>query len=236
MKKGILYLFVSFSMLFATSCVDSDNDFPTNGDWVTVRSGSMGDYYFELDNHKRIYPGDKSRIEKDFKPNPGKRAVITFRLLKEQNPPYEYNAKIYQAVEIYTQFAQTVTQEEAAKYKNDPLEVSYRYAILAPRLTHEYLSFTVNQLTVRDKEPHYYLLYNPQKYTTPSRQGYLDVELHYDNGSTQTNTNVYAETRYLSFLMEPLMEHLLDKDGVVIHYAGMDGVEQTAEIEMFKMQ
>lgn len=123
MKKIGLLLLAAVAAAGLSSCNDTKVDQPGNMSFVTVRTLSTSDYYFVTDTDKRVYPGDKSRVG-SYVAKDGQRALITFNVLENPAPGYDYNVALYGIANIYSSVARVVTSEtELEELKDDAVLV-----------------------------------------------------------------------------------------------------------------
>ncbi|MEG2370843.1 MAG: NigD-like C-terminal domain-containing protein [Alistipes sp.] len=108
------------------SCNDADGDYPSLAALTTVQvPAGTSDYYFHLDNNKTVYPGDKSRIGAyDTTDKDGKRAIVYYSLLDQKKEGFDYNATMYDIVDVLTKKVEVATTAEEVKpFGNDRINI-----------------------------------------------------------------------------------------------------------------
>lgn len=203
MKKFGLLLFAAALLV---ACDDNDGDYAAYRDIVTVRRTAGSGLYFEMNNAKKLYPGDRSRIE-GYDAEDGQRAILWFNLLPDAVAGYDYNVAAYYIEDIYTAEARIVTPEELDALPDDA--VTLRDA----ELTAKHLTLMV-AYPVTDNQSHDFELVRaePAAEDTPTHAGYLDVELRHDAGG---DTGPYREY-YISFPLDELQEAMEGMSGLTL--------------------
>lgn len=93
--KWILFSFLLIGgSLLLQSCLDDDDNNDYNSLAITTIKVKAGqDYYFALDDGKKMLPGDTTSIH-NYLVKDGQRAFVYFNLLEEKKEGYDYNAKV----------------------------------------------------------------------------------------------------------------------------------------------
>lgn len=219
MKKAALFLVAGLAAISLPSCHDSNSDYAKYAEFVTVHTSTFsGDYYFEIDNGKTIYPGDKSRIG-TYEATEGKRAYVAFDLLPKLEG-YDYNAKIYSIGNLFTGKARTVsTQDELSDIKDDPISID------GARLAKKHFTLGVIY-PVNDNSKHEFELIINDVNPTTTNEGYIDVELrHNAGGELMGGANKY----FISFDLEQIKHRLEGAKGVTLR------VKSGSEPKRFKI-
>ncbi len=209
MKKIGLLLLAAVAAAGLSSCNDTKVDQPGNMSFVTVRTLSTSDYYFVTDTDKRVYPGDKSRVG-SYVAKDGQRALITFNVLENPAPGYDYNVALYGSANIYSSAARVVTSEtELEELKDDAVLVR------DGRLLGSWTTLVVRYAASDASKHKFAMIVNKVSEPAETDEEYLDVELRHDNGG-DAQWNLYES--YVSFDMQDLEELLGGKKGIRIRY------------------
>lgn len=133
--KQLKYYIATFVLVFITipalqSCLnDSDSDNFNNAinnsslAIGTLRIIDGNEYYFDLDDGDKMYPGDTSYIH-NYSLNDGQRVFVYFIPLKESMPGYKYNVKVIKIENILTKDIITLTEENADSIGNDRINAN----------------------------------------------------------------------------------------------------------------
>ncbi|MDE6507615.1 MAG: NigD-like protein [Alistipes sp.] len=208
MKKIGLLLLAAVAATGFVSCNTTKVDQPSNMSFVTVHTSWLGDYYFETDTEKRVYPGDKSRVQ-GYEPKEGQRALITFNVLDTPMPGYDYNVAVYGIGNIPSSVARVVTDEaELETLKDDAAEFR------GGRLLGHWATMIV-RYEASDLSKHKFSLIVNQAEPSQTNEGYLDVELRHDNGG---DTPGMLYDTYVSFDMQEIEELLAGQKGITLRF------------------
>ncbi|MCM1150942.1 MAG: NigD-like protein [Alistipes sp.] len=195
----------------AVSCNDTDVDQAGKASFVTVHQTiAVGGYYFETDGGKTIFPGDTSRIGA-YKATEGQRAIITYNLLENAVPGYDYNAAIYAIGHLFYSSARVVSDEaQLEKMADDPAQY------LDGRWLGNWVTATVRYAAFDLSKHKFYLIVNDVAASEGSEEGYLDVELRHDDGDDPQGGTVYNSL--VSFNVDPIADRLDGAKGLRVRY------------------
>lgn len=117
----VLVLVPAVSFMFQ-GCLDDETEYSqlTIG---TVRVIEGNDYYFDIDDGTKMYPGDTTYIS-NYAVVEGQRAFIHFKLLDEKVPGYDYNAVIYRIEDILTKDVYIMPAEKEDSIGDDYIDVA----------------------------------------------------------------------------------------------------------------
>lgn len=218
MKKTLL-LFAAALMLGCLGCLTACND---DSDRyvicpsyyrpliVTVRTLPEGDYYFERDNGETLYPSDKTHVT-GYAPEDRRRVVITFDLLGTREG-YDYDIALFSVTDLFCTAAEVVEDpSQLAPLGNAPTSLFPTEC----NLTSEWLTLCV-AYPVRDDSKHTFrLIVNRLETPAEHTDGYLDVELHHDDGGDATDPDLgLGRMNYVSFDLTPIASLLKDMKGL----------------------
>lgn len=224
MKKFGLFLFAAFAALGLASCNDNQGyDGPSLQSFVTVHRNWLGDYWFETDAHRTIYPGDRSRIE-TYKAEEGARALIYFSLLDTPAEGYDYNATVYAVASVASAQVEAIeTKEELDALKDDPIVGA------SGQFVGDWINFIVRYVSTSNGQKGHKFRLVADQVSEPAqvKEGYLYLELRHDAGDDKSGG--YYDSA-LSFNVSDIAGLLEGKEGVVIRFN--DGLqEQKMEIK-----
>ncbi len=223
MKKSVLFFLAAICAAGFVSCMKSDNRPVQQISFVTVHQRAVaGDYYFETDTRKTIFPSNKAQIS-SYVAKEGQRALIAFGLLDEPVDHYDYNAVMYGIVDIFTSEARIVgSQEELDEIPDHSvLEVENQ------QFAGDWLTLGVIYTRADDETLDFHLIVNdiaPQN----TDAAYLDVELRHDRGGDEEKA--YRQN-YVSFNIQALKPLLEGKKGVNLRYKNDSNQDEYIRID-----
>ena len=110
---------------FLQSCLgDSDASPALAVGTIQVIDGN--DYYFLLDNNKKMLPGDTTAIH-NYNVEEGKRVIVHFYLLDEKINGYDYNAEVLRIENILTKDVIALTEENIEEIGDDRINLTYMW-------------------------------------------------------------------------------------------------------------
>ena len=223
MKKSIFFLLAACCALGFFSCNEPDDRVSLFNAFVTVHQRAIaGDYYFETDTHKTIYPSDKSYLV-DYVPREGQRAFITFGLHDEKIENYDYNAVIYGLIDIYASEASIIaSKEELDELPDDPIMVDSKYSWL------EGDWMTLRVYPIADIKKHTFHLFINDANPTDAELDYVNMELRHDRGS-DTEDTYYGD--YISFNLQAIRSRLESKRGIKLRFKNDGGQSESILFE-----
>lgn len=122
------YLLIALTTISMQSCL---NDWDNNYEDYNATSIAIGtlkiienkDYYFNLDEGGKMYPGDTTYVH-NYSLVDGQRVFVHFLPLEEKVAGYEYNAQIYKIENILTKDIIPLTEETADSIGNDRINTT----------------------------------------------------------------------------------------------------------------
>ncbi len=204
-----------FTMLFVLlmsaplfySCLDEDDKVPYYA-MATVKVIEGKDYYFALDNGKKMYPSDTTRIH-DYKVTDGQRAIAWFDKLAEVKTGYDYNITLRGISDVLTKNIIPLTEETADSIGDNRISIYNREAWVAQG----YLTIRFYFMgTYNPSQPH--MLNLVQNETVEYEDdGYIHLEFRH---------NAYDDPRdrlmhgYVSFKLDKIAEEMKTAKGLKI--------------------
>ena len=219
MKKYLFILAAALtSAIVLSSCNDSEGDYPEFWSFATVKTLDGGGYYFQFDDQKTAYPGDKTRIA-GYEAKEGQRVVIYFNRLPDQQPGYDDNIALYSIRNMRPDDVKVInTQEELdalgndrtgiylpARLKGDYLDIE----ILYPMTDYKKHTFTLASVNFPQVEPQA----DEDLVEQPDTENYVILELRHN---ADGDTNGYESRDLLSFRLGEFHPKALGKKGVMI--------------------
>ncbi len=219
--KRIKLLTLLLAVLMASvlhSCLDDDND----GGYIsvaTVKVISGQDYYFNLDNGKKMYPSDTTSIH-NYKVTDGQRAFIWYDLLDETPSGYDYSVKLQGISDILTKDIIPLTEETADSIGDDRISIYSNEIWVAG-----------NYLTLRfylagsysPSEPHMLNLVRNET-VTHEGDGYIYLELRHNAYDDPKDRILHG---YVSFKLDEIAEELETAKGLKIRVNTLEYGEKT---------
>lgn len=201
------------AVLFITSCNnDNDWDWPEGYTFATVMEDTEDEaIYFMMDNEQSfIVENNKSTVDIN-NLEVGQRVVVGITLYDDISGLYDYAADLYvvYAVKMGENVVVT-TQEESDEIADD----DFSYLVSNISLVNGYLNILAGYTTEDVDNVKFYLVENlVDADEADSSSNYLDLELRYDNASSEdAKTSSYES--YISFDMESFSDKLEGKSGV----------------------
>ncbi len=231
MKQFIL-LTALFASLIFSSCNNDDNyqepgTYPDKAAYATIHAvQSLEDdqelvYCFELDNRDRLFLAeDQLSVDYDFEDL--SRVVIYYAIIEdysdegsEQLPGASYDCyyglRLFGIRDVYTSEAKVIQTEE----ENDALKdhaISYVYTNMS--FSNNHINMVAGLRADKMENIKLYLVENLFEEADKSKDGYLNLDLHYDRGTDEAMGSTYEE--YVSLDVTPFSAQLADKKGVLL--------------------
>lgn len=213
MKKQKFNL-IAFMLVFLTipilqSCMDNDDE--NNQTYLAIGTLKIiedKEYYFNLDDGDKMYPGDTTYIH-NYALVDGQRVFIHFLPLEESIPGYEYNAQIIKLQDILTKDIIPLTEETADSIGNDRINTN-EFWITGDYLNIEYQFYHSNNA---DKKHMLNLVINETLETPSPEADYINLEFRhnaYDDDQRVANWGV------VSFRLDEIASQLKGKKGLKI--------------------
>lgn len=174
-KRLFAPLLVPAMFFLFQACLDDEAGEYSQLTIGTVRVIEGNDYYFDIDDGTRMYPGDTTYIT-NYAVVEGQRAFIHFKLLDEKVPGYDYNALIYRIEDILTKDVYIMPAEKEDSIGDDCIDVtslwfSGEYLNIQYRLYYDSGSDVKHMLN---------LVVNGESDGTGDEAGYLTVEFRHN--------------------------------------------------------
>jgi hypothetical protein len=125
--KKVKWILCSFLLiggsLLLQSCLDDDDNNDYNSLAITTIKVKAGqDYYFALDDGKKMLPGDTTSIH-NYLVKDGQRAFVYFNLLEEKKEGYDYNAKVQYIENILTKSVIPMDEQTTDSIGDDRINI-----------------------------------------------------------------------------------------------------------------
>lgn len=218
MKKLRTTLYAIVLMMIAMplfhSCLDDwdKNDYPSLS-IGTVRIIDGKDYFFDLDEGKKMYPGDTTNIH-NYTVTDGQRAFISFYLLDQPVTGYDYNAQVMHIENILTKDIYHMPAEKADSIGDDRINVTDVW-FKGDYVNIQYQLYHSNST---DKKHMLNLVVNESSDGKNDREGYLTLEFRhnaYDDSPRELGKGI------VSFKLHRISDLLKDKKGLNIRYRSL---------------
>lgn len=229
MKRIAIFLMTALAACSLVSCNESDTDFARYSIFAVVHQGASG-YYFESDDHKTLYPADRSRVP-SYVPKDGDRVIIAYNLLEgadQKVPGFDYTIALYASELVPWGETDTVADEEALKAEGEGLVSLFRDDLVSS--TTERMNVAVAYLA-KDMKKHTFRLVRVEDYTPDqTADGYLNLELVHDAGDDVT-TGVEPYAHWVSFELSEFSEQIEGTKGVIIGMTALDKQRKSVKID-----
>lgn len=230
MKKIGLFLLAAVAAITFSSCNDDkEGDYASAITLGTVHSmGMSSDYYLLLDDGKRAYPSDKSRIG-SFTPNTGDRVVFTYNTLNTPAEGFDMNIALYAVAKVTLGDTATVISEEELEALGKGKATPYQWCPTTRNYFNMSLIFNAS-----DAKKHTFTLvrnntpgYTPEKTET----GYFNLELRHNTGGDTQGTTV---SEWLTFDLSEFTAELQDMEGIIVKFDTQNNDTQYFKFDLGK--
>lgn len=225
MKKQRM-TFIAFTLLFMTtpmmqSCLNDkwENKYPSLFAIGTIKVIEGNNYYFNLDEGSKLYPGDTTALHNYAVAN-GQRAFIYFDKLSEKKEGYEYNAQIKHIENIPTKDIYSMPADKADSIGDDRINIIEPLWVSGDYLNIKYQIYHSNN----KEKPHLLnLVINEESTVGPGKPDYLNLEFRHN---AYNDTPVILGTGLISFKLDDMGSLLEGKKGLNIRVNSIyDGVK-----------
>jgi len=208
----ITCLLMALAMPVIQSCLNDWNDNDYNNTSLTIGTLKIiegKNYYFNLDEGGKMYPGDTTYVH-NYSLVDGQRVFIHFQLLSKSVTGYDYNAQIYRIENILTKNIIPLTEATADSIGNDPINATDIW-IAGGCLNIQYqLYYSPNA----DKKHMLNLVTNETSGTSTSDENYVDLGFRH---------NAYNDMKQelgwgvVSFKLDNIANQTKGKKGLKVH-------------------
>lgn len=212
-KWGIHFLFrmwVAVAVLTVTvsSCLEDDE---YEVDELLFAIGNVriiegNDYYFELDEGSKLYPGDTTAIS-NYPLVENQRAFVYFTLLEQALPGYEYNAALKHVENILTKDIHKMTPEEEDSIGHDRIDVDNIW------LTEDYVNIVYRFYHSNNAEKKHMLNLVVNENDSASDDGFLHLEFRHN---AYNDTPLQGGNGIVSFRLDSIRDQLDKYEGLCI--------------------
>lgn len=217
MKKLTSYWYVLLLILTmgvtVQSCIDLDDDDDNSNTALTIGTLKIiagKDYYFALDNGKKMYPGDTTYIH-NYTPVDNQRVFIYFQPLKQPATGYDYNVQLYRLENILTKDIIPLTEQTADSIGDDRINPTNVW-ITGNYLNIEYQLYTSNNV---DKKHMLNMVINETKTPSDNDSDYFNLEFRHNAYNDKGTTLAWG---VVSFRLDKIADRLSGKKGLKIRY------------------
>jgi len=226
MKRLSLYLMASAFLLLGSLALQSclnDWDSDSNNSYLTIGTLKIiqgKDYYFNLDDGNKMYPGDTTYVH-NYPLVDGQRTFIHYRPLDEKISGYEYNAQIFEIENILTKEIIPLTAATTDSIGDDPIDVTDIW------ITGNYLNISYQLYHSNNADKKHMLNLVVNQTTTPSAidAGYVDLEFRHN---AYNDAQRVVSSGVVSFKLDAIANQLTGKKGVKIRVKTIyDGIRYT---------
>ncbi|MDR1004296.1 MAG: NigD-like protein [Prevotellaceae bacterium] len=219
----VLFLLATFAL---SACMNNGAD---TADKVnsqlamsTLRLLTARDYYFDLDNGKKMYPGDTTDIL-NYPLVDGQRTIVRFLPLEEKKAGYDYNVKVIQIENILCKDIIPLTEENAGSIGNDRINID-RIWITGNYLNVEYLFYQ----SKTPQTPHTLEMVINRSAPATDNAAYLSLEFRHN---AYADEEVIKNVGLVSFRLNSIAGELTGKQGVAVTVNSIYDGERTYKVE-----
>lgn len=222
---ALIFILVTVSTTFQ-SCLDGD-DQPSDSlviSTINVSDAKSKDFYFTLDNGKKMYPGDTKWLG-NYELTDGQRAFVVFNELDDKVEGYDYNIQIKQITNILTKDIVTMGEDENTEDKigDDKINATYIWMTKdAKYLSVEFQYFGTHN---ENKKHFLNLVINPStpEATDDAENDYLELEFRHND---EDDSPAQLGEGYVSFKLDKIKDMVSGKKGLKIRVNTIyDGVK-----------
>lgn len=218
-------LFVTLIMLPAAlliqSCLaDSDPIYDNSANGTLLGIGTLNiiqdrDYYFNMDDGSKLYPGDTLYIH-NYPLIDGQRAFVTFTPLNEPKSGYQYNARILHIENILTKEIIPLTTATADSIGDDPINATSIW------LTDGYLNINYTYYYSNDPQKKHMLnlIINETPEAEEEPEALLNLEFRHNAHGDAYSIPVPG---IVSFRLKRIEEAMRKKKGFNIRFNSLEG-------------
>ncbi len=194
------------------SCMDLDDDNNSNTALTigTLKIIAGKDYYFTLDNGKKMYPSDTTYIH-NYTPMDGQRVFIYFQPLEQAINGYDYNVQLYRLENILTKDIIPLTEQTADSIGDDRINATSMW-ITGNYLNIEYQLYTSNNPS---KKHMLNLVINQTKSSSDNDTDYFDLEFRHNAYDDQGTTLGWG---VVSFRLDKIADQLDGKKALKVRF------------------
>lgn len=217
--KQLKYYIATSALIFIMvpilqSCL---NDSDTYNDVLNDSSLAIGtlrvidgnDYYFDLDDGDKMYPGDTSYIH-NYRLDDGQRVFVYFIPLAEKIPGYKYNVKVIKIENILTKDIIPLTEENADSIGNDRINTNELW------IKGGFLNIEFQYLHSGNPNKKHMLnmVVNKTAAAPPTDDEYVDLEFRHNAFNDEEREPAWG---VVSFRLDSIAEEMKGKKGLRIH-------------------
>lgn len=212
--RKVKFITLSFILLlvpFLQSCLDDSE--PVDSfviSTVKVLDETNKDYYFLLDNGKKMFPGITKWVG-GYEPKDGQRAFVLFQELEDKAAGYDYNIEVKRIENVLTKDVVDLTAENEKEIGDDAINTTYMW-IAQGYLTIEFQYFGTNSA---DKKHFLNLVVNKIKEKTEKDPSDNYIELEFRHNAKE-DTPAQLGEGYVSFKLDKIADQMEGKKGLKI--------------------
>lgn len=178
-RMGFIVFTLSLMILpMMQSCLnnDWDNKYPSLFAIGTIKVMEGNDYYFNLDEGSKLYPGDTTALY-NYAVTDGQRAFVYFDELSEKKEGYEYNAQIKHIENILTKDIYSMPADKADSIGDDRINIIEPLWITGDFLNIKYQIYHSNN---KEKLHMLNLVINEESTGEHDKPDYLNLEFRHN--------------------------------------------------------
>lgn len=213
------------------ACLDNETDITMSNDIQasyfgigTLRIIQGNDYYFDMDEGSKLYPGDTTALH-NYTLTEGQRAFIYFNQLSTEKEGYKYNAQIRKIENILTKEIYLMPSDKADSIGNDPINIIEPVWAAGGYLT---INYQTRNSGLSDQKHQISLVLTETEATHPALTDYVTLELRHNAHKDYTSTILPG---IASFHTGNIASLLAGKKGVNIRFKSLYEGEQSIHVD-----
>lgn len=214
LKSIAFFLAIPVLLPVLQSCLD-DDDSPSESfviSTVNVPNPESKDFYFTLDDGKKMFPGDTKELG-SYQLIDGQRAFVIFNEMDQKVEGYDYNIQVKRIKDILTKDIITLNDENVKEVGDDKINSTYMWITQDLK----YLTIEFQYLgTHNEDKKHFLNLVINELETKPTENpdnDYIELEFRHN---AEGDTPYRLDEGYVSFKLDEIKEQMKGKKGLKI--------------------
>lgn len=214
LKSIAFFLAIPVLLPVLQSCLD-DDDSPSESfviSTVNVPNPESKDFYFTLDDGKKMFPGDTKELG-SYQLIDGQRAFVIFNEMDQKVEGYDYNIQVKRIKDILTKDIITLNDENVKEVGDDKINSTYMWITQDLK----YLTIEFQYLgTHNEDKKHFLNLVINELETKPTENpdnDYIELEFRHN---AEGDTPYRLGEGYVSFKLDEIKEQMKGKKGLKI--------------------
>lgn len=235
-RRWVLLATVAILFPLLNACLDNETDV-TMSDNIpasyfgigTLRIIQGNDYYFDMDEGSKLYPGDTTALN-NYALIEGQRAFIYFNQLPTEKEGYKYNAQIRKIENILTKEIYLMPSDKTDSIGNDPINIVEPIWVAGGYLT---INYQTRNSGLSNQKHQISLVVTETEAVHPALADCVTLELRHNAYDDHTSTILPG---IASFHTGNITSLLAGKKGVNIRFKSLYEGEQSIHVDCSEMK